>query len=385
MSSRLLATIIIFPIWLILVLVFRKHRQWLLYYLTAAFGLTLQIVFLAEYFGIDQTLVNVASFHVNLISKYIFHIPVELMTQGRFQLILTDGSSSILKLGIECSAILESSIAVSLILFYPLFNSSQKILRALFALVVTYVINIIRLMIIVLMAYKFGSDNIFLAHAGVARLFFFASELLLYWYLMTKPSVKSVGDSIRNGVPIAKTATVGHSFLLRHALGQIAVIIFVLGISIGSFKLSDDWKVAFTPAPRQERPIIYQDETALETTVEKPTSQEDEKEVLGTESDVLDSKEVEGVVPEAYSLYEREIGHAQLIGLSLEHSEPVLVEAYVNGQLANTSFLNPDKNGMTNEVFYQPLDLKKGDWLEIRIYNKGMANDNFVWKMLREE
>ena len=90
MSSRLLAVLIIFPVWLTLVLVFRKHRQWLFYYLVAAFGLTLQLVLLVEYLGWDQILVNVASFHVSIIGKYLFHIPLELLTQGRFQIIMSD-------------------------------------------------------------------------------------------------------------------------------------------------------------------------------------------------------------------------------------------------------------------------------------------------------
>src|SRR3990167_4630558 len=142
MDSRLLATIIIFPIWLTLVLIFRKHRQWLFYYLVAAFGLTIQLVFLAEYTGLDQILVNIASFHVKLISTNLFNLQMELLSNGRFQLIHPVGGTDILKLGIECSAVLESSILLALIIFYPLFNWRQKVLRASFGLVVTYVINI---------------------------------------------------------------------------------------------------------------------------------------------------------------------------------------------------------------------------------------------------
>src|SRR3990167_8043631 len=109
MDSRLLATIIIFPIWLVLVLVFRRHRQWLFYYLFGAFGLTIQLVLLAEYSGLDQVLVNVASYHVYILSKF-FGLGIELLSNGRFQLIHPEGGTDILKLGIECSAIVESSV-----------------------------------------------------------------------------------------------------------------------------------------------------------------------------------------------------------------------------------------------------------------------------------
>lgn len=386
MSSRLLATIIIFPIWLTLIIVFRRHRQWLLYYLFGAFGLTLQLVFMAEYFGLDQILVNVASFHVSLISKYIFRFPIELMANGRFQLLLPDGSSSILQLGIECSAVLESSILIALIGFYPLFNFRQKILRITFGLIVTYVINIIRLVIIVLMAYKFGSDYIYLAHAGVARIFFFVCELILYWYLITKPTVKSVGSSILHHTNVGVEASIGHSLQLKHALIQVAVILIFVGLCVGSFKMTNDWQKALVPVAKDERPIVYQEETNLEILPPEgvPSSQEKPK-VLGTQSDILDVKKIEGVIPEEYSLYEAEIGNSETINLALEHNQPVLVKAYINNKLVSTSLLGASEGELSKEVLYQPLSLKKGDWLAIRIYNKGQATDNFVIEITNKE
>jgi len=374
MDSRLLATIIIFPIWLTLVLVFRRHRQWLLYYLIAAFGLTLQMVFLAEHFGIDQLLVNLASFHVDLISKNIFHIPMELMSNGRFQIILTNGSSSILKLGIECSAILESSIVISLILFYPLFNSSQKILRAIFGLVITYVINILRLMIIVLMAYKFGPDYIFLAHAGVARVFFFIFELLLYWYLMTKPTVKSVGDSIKDGVPIAQAATVGHTFQRRNALAQVAIIVLVVGLSLGSFKMSSEWHKAFIQVAREPRPIIYQEETSLEPSP---------KEVLGEQSQVFDQLKIDNLSGQKEYIYRFEVTDFTLLNVYLvEGSQPVMVEVFLNEEFQNRSIIGATGEPILEKFFFkEPLKVLGSDMVELRFRNLKEVPSNYQIKV----
>lgn len=376
MDSRLLATIIIFPIWLTLILVFRRHRQWLLYYLVAAFGLTIMIVFLAEHFGWDQILVNLASYQVYLITKYVLHIPIEIMNQGRFQLFGNQSGGDILKLGIECSAILESSIAVSLIIFYPLFNWKQKILRASFGLVVTYVINIIRLLIIVLMANKFGPDYIFVAHAGVARIFFFLCEVILYWYLLTKPTVKSVGDSISQNVPLSQTAKVGRSLMLRHAVMQILVIVTFVILSVASFRVSKDWQIAFRDYKPKERPIIYQEETSLEQGA-KP-------QVLGaSKGKTLKQMAVNGLDgnggAESRLL---PIENVNRLNLHLQQgSQTLQVEMYINRKFFNRAIVDvnaDDQASADKMIFAKGAQVFPGDTLELRFKNLGQSTGDFL-------
>lgn len=388
MNSRLLAVLIIFPIWIMLILVFRRQRQWLFYYLVAAFGLTIQLVFLAEYFGIDQLLVNVASFHVSLISKIFYHIPIELLSNGRFELLYLDGSSSILKLGIECSAVLESSVIFSLIVFYPLFDFKQKILRATFGLVITYVINIFRLMVIVLMAYKFGPDYIFVAHAGVARAFFFVFELLLYWYLITKPTVKTVGDAITDGKSLAEVSRVGRSLKLQHAIIQGAVIFLVVITSVASFGLSSDWHKAFVKVTPPKRPLIYKDETSIEVV---PAPQEesgikkycvlpDYAKILGvfTERQLIQTNSLK---PNKEAIYQLQFTDYKLINMSMSSgNQPVMIEVSIDNQFVNRTILVPQKNKKINvdQVFADLLKLNSGKTLEITIKNMGKSSAKYT-------
>lgn len=387
MNNRLLAVLIIFPIWLALVLIFRRQRQWLLYYLVAAFGLTLQLVFLAEYFGIDQILVNIASFHVSLIAKAVFHVPIELLSNGRFQLMYLDGSSSILKLGIECSAILESSVILSLIIFYPLFDWKQKILRAGFGLVVTYVINLVRLMIIVLMAYRFGPDYIFVAHAGVARAFFFIFELLLYWYLITKPTVKVVGDSISEGKTLAEVTRIGKSLKLRHAVAQGATIFLVIGLSSVSFGVTNEWQKAFAKISPPKRPLIYQEETSMQMVPPKENSQiqkycllsDKAPQILGVfnQRQIIETNSLKGGKE---LLYQLEFNEYKLVNLSLTGSQKVMVEVSINHQFINRTILTPQKNKKINidQIFADLLKLNTGKTLEIRIKNMGKSASKYT-------
>jgi len=385
----MLKTIIIFPIWLTLVLLFRQHRQWLFYYLIAAFGLTIMIVLLAEYFGFDQTLVNMASFHVELISKNLFKFQTELLSSGRFQLIRPVGGSDILKLGIECSAILESSIAFALIIFYPLFDWKQKILRSVFALVVTYVINILRLMIIVIIAYRFGSNYIFLAHAGVARIFFFICELLLYWYIITKTTVKSVGDSIENDVPINKTAQPGRSLQLRHAYTQIAVIVVVVLAGVYSFIASKDWQKAFAPVARVNRPIIYKDETGIETPTPLPSNQ-NQGDILGEKAPIiLDQFVIERLRAWKAIDFGFMAGSTTKINLQIIHGDqPIRIELYKNGILQKfTSLSTSSESELINNqnVFEKPLKVQPDDIITIRYKNLSGHRANYTINIIEDK
>jgi len=64
-------------------------------------------------------------------------------------------------------------------------------------LVATAIANIIRVLIIVGMAHSIGRGAIFLAHAVVGRLFFFACVIGLFWYIVTRPTVEEVAKMVR--------------------------------------------------------------------------------------------------------------------------------------------------------------------------------------------
>lgn len=397
MDSRLLATIIIFPIWITLIIIFRRHRQWLLYYLVASFGLTLQLVFLAEHFGFDQTLVNMATFHIKLIMQFLFKIQMVLLSNGRFQLVHAAIGSDILKLGIECSAVLESSIVLSLIIFYPLFNIRQKILRAGFGLVMTYVINIVRLIIIVLITNKFGSDYIFLAHAGVARVFFFVAELFLYWYLITKPTVRSVGDSLTQKVPLENTARVGASFRYLNAGAQVAVIIIVVGLGFLSFRVSNEWKLAFAPAPKVERPLIYPEETGIDRVApdnSQPRSNNNSaknKDILGAEEavSILHSFGLENLNPGQTQSYQYIAKTSAKLNLRIvEGAAPLKIKIYRNGLAQNITDIDLASNEapiINQKVFYMLVSVASGDRIDISFENLGRRSSNYKLEIIKEK
>ena len=359
MDSRLLATIIIFPIWLGLLILLRRRQHWTLAYIFGAFGLTLELVFLAEYLGLDQLLVNIASFHVDLLVQKLFHFKIELLTMGRLQLFYPDGGSSILKLGIECSAVLESAILVSLIAFYPLFSREQKLLRITFGLVMTYIINLARLMIIVLMTYKLGPDYIFIAHALAARVFFFFCEIFLYWWLLSKPTVRIVGESIKRHIPLKKAAEIGISLNVKYAATQIIII------------ASDDWQKVLIVA-KKERPLIYKEETGFYT-------KEDQK-ILGVQESLVKSLPYKNLQPNGEKKQQFSINYYAPLDIRLAEGKSTLeVEIYLNGQLENRSIVG-QKNHLIidRKIFAEPIYVTPDDVLEIKVKNLGQEEASFL-------
>lgn len=348
MSDRLLIVIIFFPIWLTLVFTFRKARQWLFYYLFASFGATLMMVLVAEYFGLDQIMVNVGSFHTHLLAEAL-GIPNEILSSARLILPAAGGGSTILKLGIECSAILEMSILFSLLFFYPAFRPSQKLLKIVFGLAATYTINVFRMFIILYITYRFGSGAIYLAHALVARFFFFAAVITLYWYIITKPSIRVAGMAIRKQSRIDQLTQKGREISVIHSLFQTVIVGVILFLGFISFQLFSDWQVSFGGAPisKEEKPLIYLDETDVLSPKEIGGEQSS---LARTEPMALNQKE---------GLFEfQNWAAAELSGLTAKGPGAAKFSLAIDGKIVKEGWLDRENQESTWSAIRVPLGAK---------------------------
>jgi exosortase family protein XrtG len=173
---------------------FRRRRAWLVYYIFAAFGLTLILVFGARWIGLAGELEALVTRSTAILAS---SIGIGSKWLGQSQFMIQDKSGWIvLETNIECSALIESSILAGLIFFYPVFDWIKKIKYFSIGLLVTVIANAFRMLIIAMMAAFFGRQAIFLGHAVVGRLFFFAVIIVLYWYILTRPSVYRAGEMV---------------------------------------------------------------------------------------------------------------------------------------------------------------------------------------------
>jgi len=99
-------------------------------------------------------------------------------------------------IGIECSALLEMAAFAGLVAFYPAFGRGKKVGIIATGVAATYAINVVRILIIVGMIAMLGTDWVFFAHAVVGRMFFFTGVVIVYWLLITRPTVLVVRSRI---------------------------------------------------------------------------------------------------------------------------------------------------------------------------------------------
>ncbi len=173
---------------------FRRRRAWLGFYLFAALGLVLIIVFGSQAIGLAAKSEYITTW-TTVKAANLFGITSLFLGQSEFMVADRNGWVT-LQTTIECSALIESAVLIGLILFYPAFTSRQKLKILAIGLPLTWATNIVRLLIITLMVSYYGRSAVFLGHAIVGRLFFLIVMIVMYWFILTMPTIRKVASNI---------------------------------------------------------------------------------------------------------------------------------------------------------------------------------------------
>ncbi|TET53764.1 MAG: hypothetical protein E3J54_03515 [Actinobacteria bacterium] len=177
------------------VIILRKYRVWLTYYLFAVFGLVLIMVLGLQETGLDKIF---EFFELNIVGKMASIFNISVVSLGANNIRVFDSAGPVvLTMGIESSGLIEFSILIGLISFYPAFKWQKKLLYLGIGLSSVIIANLIRILIIVFMTRFMGRETIFLSHAIVGRLFFFACMIILFWYIITRPTIEEVSKIVR--------------------------------------------------------------------------------------------------------------------------------------------------------------------------------------------
>jgi exosortase family protein XrtG len=103
---------------------------------------------------------------------------------------------TMLQVTVESSGLLETGVISGMLLFYPGWSLRRRIIFTICAILATYIANIVRLMVIVLTLHEMGKNSLLISHTIVGRAVFFALVILIYWYLMTRPTLRTVRHKI---------------------------------------------------------------------------------------------------------------------------------------------------------------------------------------------
>jgi exosortase family protein XrtG len=181
-----------FVLWLMLLGLLWTGRRWLMFYVLGALGGIIFIVLTAALTGWDARLEGMEAQQVVGFATYL---GIHLQLLGNAGLAIPNHVGwGVFDVGIECSALLEMTAMAGLVLFYPaVFSAPRKAGIVIVGTAFTYVLNLTRILLIVAIINLFGTAWVFPAHAVFGRMFFFFGTILLYWRLVTRPTVKHVG------------------------------------------------------------------------------------------------------------------------------------------------------------------------------------------------
>jgi exosortase family protein XrtG len=171
-------------------LALRRQRNGLIGYLWAAFGLAALIIVAGQVGGWN---VPLGAFEAQVMATGASALRFDLTTISPASMVVRDPTGwSILQIGVECSALIELSVFTGLLVFYPRFTLSQRAVRLAGGLSATFMLNLLRLAVIVAMVALLGKPAVPWAHAIVGRMVFFVGVVYIYWRMLTLPTLHLV-------------------------------------------------------------------------------------------------------------------------------------------------------------------------------------------------
>lgn len=102
-----------------------------------------------------------------------------------------------LTIGIECSGLLELATLFGLVTFFPALPAARRIRVLAIALVLTFLANVARMLVIVLALAYGGQAMLDVAHVVLGRLVFFALAIGIYWFAITRPTLNAVAARLK--------------------------------------------------------------------------------------------------------------------------------------------------------------------------------------------
>jgi len=110
----------------------------------------------------------------------------------RYGVIFIDSAKGAITVNIdlECSGVIEISAFISLLLFFSVYHIPERIYIGIIGTLYTLVTNALRIVIICFVIHFFGTDYYYFAHTFVGRIVFYILQVILYFYVFTRPQIK---------------------------------------------------------------------------------------------------------------------------------------------------------------------------------------------------
>lgn len=183
-------------IWIAALLFFYKYKIWIFYYIWGSVGCTILLILLLRGSFVEFYMESLTGVILDIVLNFLkIQSQVFDNAPGTILVLLAVGKTwTTIVIDIECSGVLESCVFLGLLIFYPGFSRSKKMLYLFFGMAGIFFINLIRLTVIVAIMNSFGRDSIYLAHTLIGRLVFFGFLIILYWFVFTRSSLVKIKE-----------------------------------------------------------------------------------------------------------------------------------------------------------------------------------------------
>ena len=186
--------------WAVVVRFFWKSGAWLPYYLLGSAGGAVLIVVISRILPIQDQLQAFTAQATHFASGAIgVETSTAHLSPGNLLVVSFAHAHqwTNMTIGIECSGLLEGSALVGLVAFFPAYSLKHKAGIIAVALVATLIANVLRVVIIVGMVAYAGQAWLEFAHVVLGRAVFFALAIGIYWFAITRPTLRVVGERMR--------------------------------------------------------------------------------------------------------------------------------------------------------------------------------------------
>ena len=187
-------------VWIILLLFFRSHRNWLPYYALGSVGLAFALIGVGRLLFLEQFLQASTASSVHLLSV-ISGVETRLFpaVPGALMVLVIPQQLgwTVLNIGLESSGLLEIGVLTGMVGFYPGWSLRRRLLTVSLGVFATYAANVVRVSFIVASLHWGGKDLLFISHTVGGRLIFFAIVVLIFWFVLSLPTLRMVRRNIQ--------------------------------------------------------------------------------------------------------------------------------------------------------------------------------------------
>jgi exosortase family protein XrtG len=186
--------VFLFVLWLAVVIFLRKSRIWLLFYVLGAVGCAYWLILVfSNLLGLEPFLAHSVTWMVHIISN-LLSIPTRIFEGAPGVLLVLiiyqEIGWTVLQVGIESSGLLEIGVLVSLLLLHPGWSFPRRLWLIAVGTIAMWIANILRMLVIVVMLNQLGKEALVLAHMYIGKAVFFVLVILIFWFIITRPTLK---------------------------------------------------------------------------------------------------------------------------------------------------------------------------------------------------